>query len=178
VSARLIYRTAASPSREIAECLEGLLLSELLDSGDRMLVVSPYMSDFPAIDNRDARFTPIEPAWGAAFVSFSQVLRALLARGVSVKIACGPGRRESDFVARVETAADLDATRANLVVHRMPHEHRVFSHEKALITNSWAVYGSMNLTYSGVTMNGELITVTTDPNAVARVATELLDLFE
>lgn len=178
MSTRLIYRTAASPSREIAESLEGLLLSELLEAGARMLVVSPWMSDFPAIDNRDAKFTPIEPAWGAAFIPFSQVLRALLGRGVSIKIACGPGERESDFVARIEAVADLDATRTLLTVHRMPREHRLFSHEKALIADSWAIYGSMNLTYSGVTMNGELITVTTDPNAVARVATELLDLFE
>ena len=35
----------------------------------------------------------------------------------------------------------------------------------------------MNLTYSGVTMNGELITVTTDAAQVSEVATELLGLF-
>ncbi|MDT5016226.1 MAG: hypothetical protein QOD39_2386, partial [Mycobacterium sp.] len=39
MNTRLIYRTAASPSREIAECLEGLLLSELLAPGRRLMVV-------------------------------------------------------------------------------------------------------------------------------------------
>ena len=53
----------------------------------------------------------------------------------------------------------------------------LFSHEKALVADSWAVYGSMNLTYSGVQFNGELITVTTDPDTVATLATTLQGLF-
>jgi hypothetical protein len=52
----------------------------------------------------------------------------------------------------------------------------VFSRE-VIAADTWAVYGSMNLTYSGVTMNGELITVTTDAAQVSEVATELLGLF-
>ena len=52
MSTRLIHRSAASPSRDIAECLEGLLVYELLNPGQRMLIVSPWMSDFPALDNR------------------------------------------------------------------------------------------------------------------------------
>lgn len=177
MSTRLIHRMAASPSRDIAECLEGLFLFELLNPGERLLVVSPWMSDFPALNNRGGKFTALDASWTATFVPFSRLLRAMLQRGTSVRIACGPGDRETEFLSRIEQAASLDGTAARLSVTRLPREHRLFSHEKALIGDTWAVYGSMNLTYSGVTMNGELITVTTDAARVATVATELLGLF-
>jgi phosphatidylserine/phosphatidylglycerophosphate/cardiolipin synthase-like enzyme len=174
---RLIHRTAASSSRDIDECLTGLLFSELLSPGRRLILVSPWMSDFPVLDNRGGRFTAVDPAWTAGRVQFSAVLRALLARGVLIKIACGEGDREDDFLDRVRLGARLDGTADRLVTFRPPRDHRVFSHEKALIADSWAVYGSMNLTYSGVTINGELITVTTDPSAVGTVAMQMGQFF-
>ena len=119
----------------------------------------------------------LDASWTALSIPFSRILRALLQRGVHVQIACGPGPRETEFLSRIKQAASLDGTADYLSVTRLPHEHRLFSHEKALISDTWAVYGSMNLTYSGVTMNGELITVTTDAAEVAAVATELRGLF-
>jgi phosphatidylserine/phosphatidylglycerophosphate/cardiolipin synthase-like enzyme len=177
MSTRLIHRSAASPSRDIAECLEGLLIYELLNPGQRILIVSPWISDFPVLDNRGGRFTAVEGSWTASFVHFSGVLRAVLQHGTNVRIACGPGDRENEFVTRLDRAATLDGTPDLLSVTRLPREHRVFSHEKAVVADTWAVYGSMNLTYSGVTMNGELITATTEVGLVSEVATELLGLF-
>ncbi|MGC4957780.1 phospholipase D-like domain-containing protein DpdK [Actinomadura citrea] len=177
MSTRLIHRSAASPSRDIAECLEALFLSELLDPGKRLLVASPWMSDFPVLNNRGGKFTALDASWTATFVPFSSILRGMLQRGTSVQIACGPGERETELLSRVDRVASLDGTATRLSLNRLPREHRLFSHEKALIGDTWAVYGSMNLTYSGVTMNGELITVTTNAARVATVATELLDLF-
>jgi phosphatidylserine/phosphatidylglycerophosphate/cardiolipin synthase-like enzyme len=174
----MIHRSAAAPTKEIAEALEGLILSEFLDPGGRLLIVSPWMSDFPAIDNRAGQFSGLVSDWNAAVIPFSKVLRGLLSHGVTVRIGAGPGTRESEFIAKIEESADLDGTRPLLYVTRQPHEHRLFSHEKALIADSWAVYGSMNLTYNGVQFNGELITVTTDPDTVANLATTLQGLFE
>lgn len=177
MSTRLIHRSAASPTRDITECLEGLFLSELLDPGKRLLAISPWMSDFPALNNRSGRYTTLDASWTATFVPFSSLVRAMLQRGTSIRIACGPGDRETELLSRIEQAASLDGTTARLFVTRLPRDHRLFSHEKALISDTWAIYGSMNLTYSGVTMNGELITVTTDAARVATVATALLGLF-
>lgn len=177
MNTRLIHRSAAAPSRDIAECLEGLLIYELLNPGQRLLVISPWISDFSALDNRGGRITAIDASWTATFVLFSGVLRAVLQRGTYVRVACGPGARESEFVERLDRAVALDGTADRLSVTRPPREHRVFSHEKAIVADTWAVYGSMNLTYSGVTMNGELITVTTEATQISEVATELLGLF-
>ena len=174
---RLIHRTAAAPNQAISECLEAMLISEFLDPGARLLVVSPWMSDFPALDNRVNQWSTIDAGWSTSFVPFSQVLRTLASRGVNIQIGCGPGERESEFVSRLQRGVVADGTEAKLTVSRMPHEHRLFSHEKALVADTWAIYGSMNLTYSGVQMNGELITVTVAPHTVSTVATELLGLF-
>lgn len=177
MTTRLIHRTAASPSKDIAECLEGLFLSELLSPGRRLVVISPWMSDFPAMDNRGGNFAAVEPAWTATWISFSGVLRTLLMRGVEVKVACGPDARETEFLDKIDQLSALDGTTERFSSVRLPSERRHFSHEKALIADTWAIYGSMNLTYNGVSINGELITVTTDDTSVAQVTTELLGLF-
>ncbi|GAA2666312.1 hypothetical protein Apa02nite_006520 [Actinoplanes palleronii] len=56
-------------------------------------------------------------------------------------------------------------------------DHRVFDHEKAIVADSWVMFGSMNLTYRGVTLNGEIVTVSVNPSKVAKLATELSGLF-
>jgi hypothetical protein len=177
VNTRLIHRTAAAPTREIAECLEGLILSEYLDPGKRLIIVSPWMGDFPAVDNRSGAFASVEPSWNASYIRLSTVLRGLLSRGLAVRIGCGEGTPESELIGRIEQGADADGTRALLSVSRLPRQHPLMNHEKAIVADTWAMHGSMNITYAGVSMNGELITVTTDPNAAATVATELLGLF-
>ena len=178
MSTRMIHRSAAAPTKEITEALEGLILSEFLDPGRRLLIVSPWISDFPVIDNCAGQFSGLVPGWHAGIIPFSTVLRGLLSHGVAVRLGTGPGIRETEFIAKIEEAAELDGTRPLLSVTRQPHEHQLFSHEKALVAESWAVYGSMNLTYSGVQFNGELITVTTNPDTVANLATTLQGLFE
>ena len=116
MSTRLIHRSAASPTRDITECLEGLFLFELLNPGQRLLIVSPWMSDFPALNNRGGKFTILDASWTATFVPFSRILRALLQRGVYVQIACGPGPRETELLTRIEQAASLDGTASHLSV--------------------------------------------------------------
>ena len=100
MSTRLIHRTAAAPTREIAECLEGLIISELLDPGKRFIIVSPWMGDFPVVDNRSGAFTNVEPSWNASYIRLSTVLRGLLSRGLVVRIGCGEGIPESIPVCR------------------------------------------------------------------------------
>jgi len=50
-------------------------------------------------------------------------------------------------------------------------------HGKALVADNWALHGSMNFTYSGVEINGEIVTFTTDADQVSTLAAELAPLF-
>ena len=178
-STRLIHRAAARPHRMIADALQGLVVGELISPGDRFLLVSPWISDFPLLDNRNGRFSALDPRWGAAWIPLSSVLRSLLGQQVNVHVACGSGAREDEFVARLAQDARRDGVEDLLTIRRSPDDpSRVLDHEKALVAETWAVHGSMNLTYRGVEINGELVTITSDPNHVAALTTDLLGLFE
>lgn len=178
MTTRLIHRAAARPHRMIVEALQGLVIGELLSPGGRFLVVSPWISDVPLLDNRSGRFSALDNRWGATWIPLSAVLRSLLVQRVSVHVACGPGAKEDEFIERLLRAAHRDGCDDRLVVRRSPEgPTRVLDHEKAMVADTWAVHGSMNLTYRGVELNGELVTVTTDPGHVAAITTELMSLF-
>jgi phosphatidylserine/phosphatidylglycerophosphate/cardiolipin synthase-like enzyme len=175
---RLIHRAAARPHRMIADALQGLMVGELLSPGQRFLLISPWISDFPLLDNRSGRFSGLDTRWGAAWIPLSGVLRSLLGQQVRVQVACGSGPREDEFVDRLAKDAQRDGVDDLLTVRRSPDDPaRVLDHEKALVADTWAVHGSMNMTYRGVEINGELVTITSEPSHVAALTTDLLGLF-
>jgi hypothetical protein len=158
--------------------LETLFVAELMAPGSRLLVVSPWVSDFPVVDNRSGQFSQLDTRWGASRIRLSDVLRSMLIRGTQVNLACRPGPREDEFAERLESAAMADGSDSFLRLRQgtdVAFSDR--AHEKALVGDSWALYGSMNFTYSGVELNGELVTFTTDVETVATMAAELATLF-
>lgn len=175
---RIIHRTAARPHRLIAEALQCLVLGEILDPGGRLVIVTPWISDVPILDNRNGRFSALEPTWPASRVRLSAIIRLLLHKQTKVHLACGPGPREEDFCARLRQAAQLEGTERHLTVRRsLLDPAKVMDHQKAIAGDQWIIHGSMNLTYRGVELNGELVTVSTDRPYVATVTTELMGLF-
>lgn len=175
---RIIHRLAERPNRAIAEAIESLAVAELIDPGDRFVVVSPWISDFPIVDNRGGEFSCLDSAWPATRITFSSFLRSLLRRGVKVSVACGHGRTEIDFTQRLRSGAVQDGTNALLTLRLSEFDSsRLLEHEKALIADEWVVHGSMNLTYRGVEVNGEIVTISSDPNHVAELATSIMELF-
>jgi len=178
VSTRYIHRLAARPHRLIGEALQGLIVSELLAPGRRLLITSPWISDVPVLDNRGGRFSVLNSTWGARVIRLSAVLRTLLEQQTTVYLHCGPGPRETGFVDRLKDAARRDGTSTRLHTRQSSHDpDKVLDHEKAIAGDDWIVHGSMNLTYRGIEINGELVTVSTDPAHVAAVTTELMSLF-
>ncbi len=177
MSQRIIRRAADQSRVAVADLLEGLFVADLLTPPSRFLLVSPWISDFPIIDNRSGSFAHLDAQWGAARIRFSAVMRSLLMRGTHVSIACRPGDREDEFVDRIQTAAETDGTDPLLTLQRADDVLRERSHEKALVSDAWALHGSMNFTFSGVELNGELVTFTNEPTAVATLASELAPLF-
>lgn len=177
MSQRVIRRAANQSRVAVADLLETLMIAELLTPPSRLLLISPWISDFPIVDNRAGQFTHLDAQWGTGRIRLSAILRSFLARGTQVSIACRPGSREDEFVHRLQAVAEVDGSDAFLSIQRAEDRLRDRSHEKALVADSWALHGSMNFTYSGVELNGELVTFTDDPSAVAELATELLPLF-
>jgi len=175
---RLIRRTQTQSRASVGDLLETLFVAELLVPGSRLLLISPWISDFPVIDNRAGQFTHLDSRWGVTEVRLSSVLRSLLARGTTVQVACQSGSREDEFVNLLKTGAETDGTDSFLEI-RASKDVAVpgMEHEKALICDGWALYGSMNFTYSGVELNGELVTFTTDEETIAAMSAEFSTLF-
>ena len=179
MSTRLIHRSAARPNRMISETVALLFTAELIAPGNRLMIVTPWISDVPILDNRCGGLSSLEPSWASTTIRLSKVLRVLLQKDVSVQISCGPGIREDNFLGVIKEMAGRDGSLDSLTIRRASADrYSEFDHEKAVIADNWAVFGSMNLTYRGVELNGELVTVTRDLQKVAEVATALSGLFQ
>jgi phosphatidylserine/phosphatidylglycerophosphate/cardiolipin synthase-like enzyme len=174
---RLIRRAANQSRVAVADLLEAVFVAELIAPGTRLMLVSPWISDFPIVDNRSGQYLQLDAQWSATRIRFSTVLRSLLSRGVRISIACSSGDRENAFIEQLTMLAQTDGTEDLLRVRRDEVFRRGIAHEKALVADNWAIHGSMNFTYSGVELNGELVTFTDDPEAVSALATELQPLF-
>jgi hypothetical protein len=176
---RIVHQSAGRSRGALSDLLQHLMVAELLAPGQRFLVVSPWIKDVPVIDNRSGRFSNLDPRWGASLVRISAVLRTMLLAGTDVYLACRPGKDENRFVERLEGLAQADGSGVNLHIAR--HQDMFAAnrrHEKALIADDWALQGSMNLTHSGVELNGELVRLTAAPEDVAELAAELMGLFQ
>jgi hypothetical protein len=175
---RLVHQSARHSRGVLRDLLQHLMVAEVVAPGRRFVVVSPWVRDVPVIDNRSGRFSSLDPRWGASVVTISAVLRTLLLAGTDVYLACRPGKEEDHFVERLSNLALADGSSANLHIARRKDIFAAnHQHEKALIADTWAIQGSMNLTHSGVELNGELVTLTSSPEEVAGLAAELMSLF-
>ena len=115
---RIIRRTANQSRVAVSDLLEAVLVAELIAPGSRLLLVSPWISDFPVVDNRSGQFAQIDAQWGASKLRLSAVLRSLLSRGVRVSIACSKGEREDGFIQQLQSFAEADGTEDLLIVRR------------------------------------------------------------
>lgn len=178
MSTRIIYRAADRPHRSISEALETLAVAEVLSPGRRFMAVSPWITDFPIVDNRNGAMSVLDRSWPAGRIPFSFFLRTLLRKGVNVSVACGNDALAVEFLNRVRASARQDGTDDRLRTKVSgANDPRLLEHGKALVADSWAVHGSMNLTFRGVEVNGELVTVTNEPDQVGLLAIALGELF-
>jgi len=174
---RQIRRSRNQAQGAIADLLVIAFSGELLRPSKNLTLVSPYMSDFPVLDNRTGSFNSLDPAWPATTIPMTWILRSMLGRGSEVRLACNHSHREDQFIRSLFELAERDDTLGLLKICQFDKSEPL-SHEKALIADRWALHGSMNFTYSGVELNGELVTLTTDPNRVAELAIEVGSVFK
>ena len=125
-----------------------------------------WISDVEILDNSARQFAALEPDWPAAPIRLSEVLRALLSRGVRVRLIIREHGHNDYFIARLEA---LKGRYGDLVQWAIEKSF----HAKGLLGADYFLSGSMNLTLSGISVNGEHLVLLTDPAAVAEQAIEL-----
>ena len=122
--------------------------------------------------NSSARqFAALEPDWPAAPIRLSQVLQALLSRGVQVRLVIREHGHNEYFTDKLQS---LKARYGDLVKWTVEENF----HAKGLLGADYFLSGSMNLTLTGISANGEHLVLRTDPAAVAEQKIELESRWE
>lgn len=141
------------------EFLQSLFVAELIRPSYRIWISSPWIQDIDLIDNTARQFNSLVPSWPGAWIRLSGVLAALMERGSEVVIITNHDRPNDEFLTRLATYQS--AYQQKLHVIRTPNVH-----EKGILTDSFTLDGSMNITYSGVNINQEYLSYRCDEQTV------------
>src|SRR5262245_54616950 len=125
-----------------------LFACELLVPSRCLWLVSPWITDLEVIDNRDARFSALEPTWGARPIRLMEVLTRLVDQGAVLRIAMRPPSRAPANADVARKLADLKARLAD--PDQVGVIEREELHTKGLLGDDFFLAGSMNFTRSGI----------------------------
>ena len=153
-------------SRAVRDIFQSLFVAELINPSPTLWLFFAWISDVEILDNSARQIAALEPDWPAAPIRLSEVLRALLSRGVRVRLIIREHGHNDYFIARLEA---LKGRYGDLVQWAIEKSF----HAKGLLGADYFLSGSMNLTLSGISVNGEHLVLRTDPAAVAEQAIEL-----
>jgi phosphatidylserine/phosphatidylglycerophosphate/cardiolipin synthase-like enzyme len=160
VSTRRIATRGGGQTRLINDLLQTLLVTELLAPSSELLVLSPWISDIVVIDNSAGQFKSVLPGVPARPVRFTEVLTELARRGTMVRIMIRDDEKNTAVRIRIN---DLPSSgpRPEILI-------RDNLHDKGLLSDRFHMHGSMNFTYFGQAVNEEGVTVTSNPDTIAR----------
>jgi hypothetical protein len=158
-------------SRAVRDLFQGLFIAELINPSPKLWLFFAWISDVEIIDNSARQFAALEPDWPATPIRLSQLLRALLSRGVHIRLIIREDGHNDYFVARLQT---LKARYGDLLKWTIEKSF----HAKGLLGADYFLSGSMNLTLSGISINDEHLVLRTDPAAVAEQSIELEEKWE
>jgi hypothetical protein len=167
VTFRRIFKSAITSKKVIQELITLMMVGELVSPGPEVWLVSPWITDVPLLDNRAGSFDSVNPEWGHREVRLADVAVQLMSGGTAVRIVTRPDEHNEVFLKRLGESAKSAAVRELLSIRI-----RERLHTKGILTTRGFLAGSMNLTYSGLDLNEELITYDSDGQslAVARLA--------
>jgi phosphatidylserine/phosphatidylglycerophosphate/cardiolipin synthase-like enzyme len=164
---RRIFKTQTTGATTIQELLQTMFVAEVLQPGEEIWIVSPWISNVVLIDNRTGNFDALNPEWGRREIRLVDVLTTLMARGTLVRI-----------VTRSDASNDAFRTRLRELAHEHGVEEQVslrihdHLHTKGILLSRCLLMGSMNLTYNGMVINDEWVEFSIDPQELARTRLE------
>jgi len=153
-------------SRAVRDILQGLFAAELVHPSPKLWLFFAWIADIELLDNGARQFSAIEPDWPAAQIRLSRVLEALLKRNVNLRLIIREHGYNNVFVSRLKELKDRHGDRLKWIVQRD-------FHAKGLLGSDYFLSGSMNLTPSGITVNGEHLVLRCDPAIVAEQSVQL-----
>jgi hypothetical protein len=153
-------------TRAVRDLLQSLFVAELINPSPKVWLFFAWISDIEIIDNSSREFAAIEPDWPASPIRLSQVLKSLLARGVNLRLIIRQHGHNDYFIAKLQ---QLKIKYGDIIKWVIEKDF----HAKGMLGADYFLSGSMNLTFNGISINGEHLVLRTDPAAVAEQAIEL-----
>ena len=162
ITQRRIFKSAITSRKVIQELITLMMVGELVCPGEDVWLVSPWITDVPLLDNKAGSFDAVNPEWGHREIRLTDVAVQLMAGGTAVSIITRPDDHNQAFLKRLQEAADSAAI-GNMLTTTI----RERLHTKGILTSRGFLSGLMNLTYSGLDLNEELITYDTDEQVLS-----------
>lgn len=166
---RRIFKNQQSGVATLRELLQSMFVGEMLESGERIWLVSPWVSNIVLIDNRSGNFDSLSPEWGRREVRLTDVLVSLMVRGTRVVLVTRNLDINTPFLNRLREDATMHA-----VVEQLTMRFDPLLHTKGILLSHSLLTGSMNLTYNGLEMNDEWIQFSVDPHDIATTRLEFM----
>lgn len=143
----------------IRDLLQSLFVTELVRPSARLWLAFGWISDIELVDNRARQFAALQPDWPASGIRLSQVMTALIEAGGTIALVLRDIEHNRQFM---DVIKPLRA--------RFPDQLKVawgaVVHDKGILGDDFLLSGSMNLTFNGVTINDEHLTLRTDMASV------------
>ncbi|GIF63920.1 hypothetical protein Ais01nite_19550 [Asanoa ishikariensis] len=153
-----VVRTSARTGVRIDGILATALLAELMTPSSHLWLVSPWIGDVDAIDNRSAAYDAVFPDPSNRVYTLAEVLAGITHAGGRLSVVTRPDKFNSVFLARL----DRQAITGSVSVIKAEDVH-----EKTLCGEDWLITGSMNFTYRGMAVNDEAVSYRIDPATAA-----------
>jgi hypothetical protein len=151
------------------------MITELVRPSTCLWIVSPWITDIGVLDNSTLSFEDLCETWGPRHVRLTEVLLARARSGAALVIATRLGDPHNQaFLHEIKAAfggAELD-NESFLVIT----DDDVL-HEKGIAGDNFYLSGSMNLTYTGVHIGSEMVTLDLDPVEIARARRSFFERF-
>lgn len=158
---RNTFTTPTTSRGEIRELLEGIFVAELLVPSEQIWLVSPWISDIDILDNRCGQFSSLVSTWGLRRIRLSEIFAQLMLHSI-VHIVARPDPHNESFLQKMRDLSKASEAPGNLRV-----AIRETLHLKGLLGQDYYLSGSMNITYNGVEVNHEGVTLDRLPQSIA-----------
>ncbi|MFH0957351.1 MAG: phospholipase D-like domain-containing protein DpdK [Pseudomonadota bacterium] len=165
---RRIFKNQQTGVATIRELLQSMFVGEMLRAGERIWIVSPWISNVVLIDNRSGNFDTLNPEWSRREIRLVDVVIALMARGSHIVIVT----RHLDTTNTGFLDKLRDETERYGLENQLTTNTKSLLHTKGILLSKSLLMGSMNLTYYGLEMNDEWIQFSIDPDDIASTRLE------